>query len=81
MVRVENFNKFSDLPPLGWDVKDDKFFYCPYVQPWLEKGTEDLGLFYCEVDFAKYEGYNPALRVERLKSILEGHDYCELRIE
>ena len=80
-LTVENFSKFGDLPSLGWDAEAGKVVYCPYAQPWLEKGAEDLGILYCEVDIAKYKAYNPEIEVERLKSVLKGHECCEYRIE
>lgn len=80
-LTVENFKKFSDLPPLGWEYEAGKLVYCPYAQPWLEKGVEDLGSLYCEVDIALYKAYNPAIKVERLKSVLKGDNCCEYYIE
>ena len=80
-LTVENYKKFSDLPPLGWDVKAGKLVYCSYAQPWIEKGAEDLGNLYCEVDIALYEAYNPTIKIERLKSVLTGHECCEYNIK
>jgi len=80
-LTVENFKKFSDLPPLGWDFEAGKMVYCSYTQPWIEKGAVDLGNLYCEVDIALYEAYNPTIKVERLKSVLKGHECCEYDIE
>ncbi|MFX0199521.1 MAG: L-2-amino-thiazoline-4-carboxylic acid hydrolase [Candidatus Hodarchaeota archaeon] len=80
-LTVENFKKFSDLPPLGWDSEAGKLVYCSYAQPWLEKGAEDLGNLYCEVDIALYEAYNPTIKVERLRSVLKGQECCEYNIE
>ena len=79
-LTVENFGKFSDLPSLGWG-EGEGLVHCPYAQPWIEKGDEELGMLYCEVDVAKYTGYNPEIKVERLKSILTGQNCCEYRIE
>lgn len=80
-LTVENFKKFSDLPPLGWDVEAEKLVYCSFAQPWLEKGAKDLGNLYCEVDIALYQAYNPAIKIKRLRSVLKGHEYCEYHIE
>lgn len=80
-LTVENFSKFSDLPTLGWEGEGEEITFCPYAQPWIEKGVEDLGILYCEVDMAKYEAYNSEIKVERLKSVLKGQECCEYLIE
>lgn len=80
-LTVENFSKFSDLPSLGWEGKGEEITFCPYAQPWIEKGAEDLGILYCEVDMVKYEAYNPEIKVDRLKSVLQGQECCEYLIE
>ena len=79
-LTVENFRKFSDLPPLGWNIKNGEVLSCAYAQPWIEQGEYKIGSIYCEVDVAKYEGYNPEIKVERLKSILLGQNCCKYRI-
>jgi len=77
-LTVENFNKFSDLPSLGWDLDEGrKVIFCPYAQPWLEKDFKDLGILYCEVDIAKYKAYNPNIKVERVKSLLKDDECCK----
>jgi hypothetical protein len=76
-LNIENFRKFSDLPPLGWEIEDDKIKYCPYADPLLEKGFKEHGILYCEVDFAKYEAYNPDMKVKRVKSLFKDDGYCK----
>ena len=79
-LTVENFQKYNDLPSLGWKIQDGEVLSCSYAEPWIEHEEYQIGSLYCEVDVAKYEGYNPEIKVERLKSILLGDKCCKYRI-
>ncbi len=80
-LSIENFSKFSDLPSLGWKHDDEGVTYCCFAEPWLEREEQELGKLYCEVDIAKMKAYNPAMRVEQVKSILNGETCCKYIIE
>ncbi len=83
-VIASNFNRGSDLPKWGWQadsvVCEDgeirgRVTYCPFAQVWKEKGSEELGRFYCIVDEAKYDAYNGA-QCRHMKNVLDGDDCC-----
>jgi hypothetical protein len=72
---LENYGKVLDLPRIGWGGPTRETF-CPFAEVWIEKGAEDLCKLYCEVDYWKFVGYNPNIKVERLRSVLEGDRDC-----
>ena len=77
----ENFNKFSDLPRLGWDVDEGRILYCAYANPWIIHHREEIGKLYCEVDIAKFQTYNPKIKVIRKQSLLEGDSCCQYEFQ
>jgi len=77
-LTIENFAKFSDLPASGWEYTDEGTTYCCYAETWMDRGVEDLGRLYCEVDFALIKAFNPKIRVKRVGSILDGDPCCKL---
>lgn len=79
-LNLENFGKFSDLPKIGWGGSSRET-YCPLAECWIAKGAENLCKTYCEVDFWKIKGYNPHIKVKRIKWILEGDDSCEYEMK
>ncbi|MFX0168592.1 MAG: L-2-amino-thiazoline-4-carboxylic acid hydrolase [Candidatus Hodarchaeota archaeon] len=80
-LTVENYYEFSDLPSLGWEATEEGTIYCCYAEPWIQRGEEELGQLYCEVDVAKLNAYNPDLKVKRTKTLLEGDSFCQYIIE
>jgi hypothetical protein len=80
-LTMENFSKFSDLPKSGWEYSDEGTTYCCYAQAWMDRGVENLGRLYCEVDFALIKAYNPKMRLKRAGSILDGDACCKGKIE
>ena len=76
-LTLENFFKFQRLPSLGWEVDEEGVTYCCYAEPWIERGEVELGKLYCEIDFAKIEGYNPKIRMNRVSTILNGEACCK----
>lgn len=77
-LTIENFAKFSDLPASGWEYTDEGTTYCSYAEAWIDRGVEDLGRLYCEVDFALIKAFNPKIRAKRVGSILDGDPGCKL---
>ncbi|HDO21139.1 MAG: L-2-amino-thiazoline-4-carboxylic acid hydrolase [archaeon GB-1845-036] len=75
----ESFNKFSDLPKLGWGGMDRKSF-CPLAEVWFEKNAVELGKLYCDVDIYKYRGFNPKIKIKRVKWVLEGDEICKYHV-
>jgi hypothetical protein len=53
---------------------------CPYYDKYKELGLEEFGVgFSCCRDEPFARGFNPQLRLERTKTIMEGSDYCDFR--
>ncbi len=77
-LTIENFAKFSDLPASGWEHTEEGTSYCCYAEAWMDRGVEDLGRLYCEVDFALIEAFNPKIRAKRVESILDGDPCCKV---
>lgn len=76
---LENYGKVLDLPRIGWGGSTRETF-CPFAEVWIEKGSEDLCKLYCEVDYWKFVGYNPDIKVKRVRSVLEGDKDCKYEI-
>ena len=53
---------------------------CPYYEKYKELGLEQFGVaFSCCRDEPFARGFNPQLRLERTKTIMEGDDHCDFR--
>jgi len=53
---------------------------CPYYEKYKELGLEEFGVgFSCCRDEPFARGFNPRLRLERTKTIMEGAEYCDFR--
>ena len=53
---------------------------CPYYDKYKELGLEEFGVgFSCCRDKPFARGFNPKLRLERTKTIMEGSEYCAFR--
>jgi len=53
---------------------------CPYYEKYKELGLEEFGVeFSCCRDEPFARGFNPHLRLERTKTIMEGSEYCDFR--
>jgi len=77
---LENFGKVNDLPRTGWGGSGRER-HCPFAEVWIEKGAENLCKLYCAVDVWKMEGYNPRIRVRRLKWVLDGDTDCKYQMD
>ena len=85
-LTMENEYKYHDLP-IGstiWDAvsredggrKISEIIHCPFGQMWKSMGADELGLLYCAVDYAIWEGYNPDIHYERYDCIFEDDKTC-----
>ena len=53
---------------------------CPFYDKYKELGLEAFGVgFSCCRDEPFARGFNPKLRLERTKTIMEGSEYCDFR--
>jgi fumarate reductase iron-sulfur subunit len=51
---------------------------CKYAEMYAEHGLQEYGyLLSCGRDFALIDGFNPRIRLERTKTIMEGADCCD----
>jgi len=61
-----------------------KLTSCPWATLFREKGKEDTGLLFCEVDFDMIKDFNEitgaTLEFERTKILMCGHDHCNHHI-
>ncbi|MFX1565121.1 MAG: L-2-amino-thiazoline-4-carboxylic acid hydrolase [Promethearchaeota archaeon] len=80
-LTIESFSKHYDLPASGWEVNEEGTTYCCYAQAWMDRGVEDLGRLYCEVDFALFKAYNPDIQMKRVGSILDGDPCCKMEFK
>jgi hypothetical protein len=85
---MENFDKGSDLAPIGFDhrmavVEGEERYQslgCAMADVWLEYGEEDLGGLYCLVDPAKMQAYDPNWTMVHTKKIPDGDECCEIAV-
>ena len=65
------------------ETANELFFdviHCRYVEIYEKLGIKDLGFtLSCSRDFPFMEGFNPAIKLKRTKTIMEGADYCDFR--
>ena len=65
----------SDDEHLDFNVKR-----CRYAEMYREEGLADLGFHLsCVRDFALIEGFNPAIKLERTQTLMEGAAFCDFR--
>jgi len=78
----------GDLPAYGTHDRLEKVtvvgeerlraYGCGLWRTWQSMGEEDLGRLYCNVDVAKYMGFNPCFKQVHTKAPFRGDDHCEL---
>ncbi len=90
-LTMENEYKFHDLP-IGSSIwtaysrhedgkKVSEITVCPFGQMWKKMGADKIGLCYCEIDYAIWEGYNPDIKYGRSHCIFEGDETCIMSYE
>jgi hypothetical protein len=81
-------NYEGDLPAYGTHERLDKVVVdgeerliasgCGLWRTWHKLGEEELGRLYCNVDVAKYMGFNPCFKQIHTKAPFRGDECCEL---
>ncbi len=88
----ENYGRVRDLPQYGWEIEmvtldsgetGPAATFCPVAEAFKETEPrgQELGRFYCYVDQAKYEAYNPDMEFVHSKNVLDGDTCCEFLIQ
>jgi len=84
-LTMENLDRFYDMPiAQGWSPqaqfdgtkKYSRTESCTFASLWIEKGWNEIGRLYCDVDPAIREGYNSNLSYTPKENILEGDPFC-----
>ena len=84
---AEGLDRWKEGGALEMDVlesSDEKLSFnvtrCRYAEMYHALGLADLGaILSCQRDFALVQGFNPALRLIRTKTIMEGAPICDFR--
>jgi len=72
-MEIENIS--LDERSLSFDVT-----YCGYAEVYRRLGIQELGtLMSCSRDFAFMDGFNPAIELQRTKTIMENDSICNFR--
>lgn len=72
---------------LSWDVVEDtehavevRVRECLWSEVFRAMGAADVGfVFVCQPDFTMCQGFNPQIRLERTRTLMQGHDCCDHR--
>ena len=67
------------------ELSDVRYYFdikrCRYAEMYQELDCADFGfILSCSRDFALVEGFNLKMKLNRTKTIMEGHDRCDFRI-
>ncbi len=55
---------------------------CRYAEMYRALGIPEIGtLLSCNRDFSLVEGFNPAVKLTRTQTVMEGASYCDFRFE
>ncbi len=65
---------------------DEKFSFnvtrCRYAEMYRALGIPEIGaLLSCNRDFSLVEGFNPAVKLTRTQTVMEGASHCDFRFE
>ena len=81
---LENWKRGNAMEILVLEQTNQNFSFdvcrCRYAEMYQALGAQELGsLLSCSRDFALVEGFNPAIRLERTHTIMEGAQTCDFR--
>ena len=85
-LTIANLDKYYDMPiTQGWslhrdygnNIKKNITDSCTFADVWIERNWAEIGHYYCLVDIAIREGYNPHVKFTPVRNILKGDDQCE----
>jgi len=68
------------------EQSDEKFSFnvtrCRYAEMYRALGIPEIGaLLSCNRDFSLVEGFNPAVKLTRTQTVMEGASHCDFRFE
>lgn len=83
---LENWKKGNAMEIQVYEQTDQSFTFdvrrCRYAEMYRALGAPELGfLLSCSRDFSLVEGYNPAVRLTRTHTIMEGAEVCDFRYQ
>ncbi|MDY3282518.1 L-2-amino-thiazoline-4-carboxylic acid hydrolase [Dysosmobacter sp.] len=88
---IVNHSLGKEIPPIAFEsrkiatgserVKMTEVTVCPYARAFQELDFARWGRLYCEIDHAKYSGYNERFVCHHDKNLLDGDDRCIIRVE
>jgi hypothetical protein len=62
------------------NIYESRTTRCLWAETFRRKNAGDIGYANtCHGDFAAAKTYNPKLRLERTKTLMEGDDYCDFK--
>lgn len=82
---VSNGNYFSHVVTVDFPHETDtelqcRYTECLFAETFRKLGAEELGkIIGCDGDHVFIRTMNPRLRLERTKTLMEGHDECDHR--
>lgn len=83
---LENWKKDDAMEIELLEQSEKRFAFnvtrCRYAEMYRALGIPELGeILSCSRDFALIQGFNPAVHLERIQTILQGAPYCDFRFE
>jgi predicted ArsR family transcriptional regulator len=62
------------------NTREVKTVECVAADVWRNWGAEDIGYAYnCVADFAFIQALHPKMKLERTKTLMQGHDCCDFK--
>jgi hypothetical protein len=83
---IEPFSKDGANEKEVLELNEDRYSFnmtkCKYAEMYKEQDMTELGVILsCSRDFALCMGFNPAIKLIRTQTIMEGAEYCDFRFE
>ncbi len=77
------WNKYCKKDGLKWTESQEgnktvmHCTYCPHYEKWKKLDATDWGFeLMCKTDYYMIEGFNPDIKFERTKTLMQGDEYC-----
>jgi hypothetical protein len=85
-VSLEDWKKNDAMQVEVLEQNEKRFYFnvtrCRYAELYQQLGIPELGrVLSCNRDFSLIQGFNPAVRLTRSQTIMEGAPFCDFRYE